>query len=429
MTYLPDSALTPAPAVAIERIEKPELTLGFMPLTDCAPLVAALEQGFFAAAGLRVTLSREVSWANIRDKVAVGALDGAQMLAPMPLAAALPNLATPVPLVTALSLGLNGNTIVVSTALHEAMTGTGSAASPGERLAEVARQRRDQGQPLRFGMVFPYSTHNYLLRYWLAAHGLHPDRDLYLEVVPPPFMVGALQAGEIEGFCVGEPWGGLAVDQGAGVGLLADHAVWNHHPEKVFAVTEAFADRYPATHRALLVALLRAARWLDAPEHRASLAPVLAREEYVRAPEAMLHQSLLGEAAPGACAAASVFFRYGATFPWRSQALWLLTQMARWGQIDAPTPLRPIAERVYRPDLYREAAAVLGLACPTVDDKDEGRHAADRPLAEATGPLTLGADRFYDGELFDPRDPIGHLSRNEPHSRRGAIAAWRQANP
>jgi nitrate/nitrite transport system substrate-binding protein len=431
MTHPSHTALTPAPAVAGERIEKPELTLGFMPLTDCAPLVAALEQGFFAEAGLRVTLSREVSWANIRDKVAAGALDGAQMLAPMPLAAGLPNPAAPVPLVTALSLGLNGNTIVVSTALHAAMTeaGTEAAASPGACLATVARQRREQGRPLRFGMVFPYSTHNYLLRYWLAAHGLHPDRDLRLEVVPPPFMVEALQAGEIEGFCVGEPWGRVAVDQGVGRVLLADDAVWNHHPEKVFAVTETFADRYPVTHRALLVALLRAARWLDAPGQRASLAPVLARAEYVRAPEAMLRQSLLGEAAPGAGAAASVFFRYAATFPWRSHALWLLTQMARWGQIEAPTSLRSIAERVYRPDLYREAAALLGLACPTVDDKDEGWHAADHGLAAATGPLTLGADRFYDGQSFDPRDPIGYLSRHEPQSRRGAIAAWRLANP
>lgn len=432
MTHPASNIATKAPPPGSDRIEKPELTLGFMPLTDCAPLVAALEQGFFAEQGLRATLSREVSWANIRDKVAVGALDGAQMLAPMTLAASLPGSVTGVPLVTGLSLGLNGNTIVVASALHAAMTSILPAAGDGERLAAVARQRRDQGRPLRFGVVYPYSAHNYLLRYWLAVHGLHPDRDLRLEVVPPPFMVDALVEGEIEGCCVGEPWGGLAVEEGVGVSLLADQAIWNHHPEKVFAVTESFAASHPVTHRALLVALLRAAQWLDAADNRSSLAGLLARE-YVRVPETMIRASLLGEpegeSPVSRCAAGNVFFRHAATFPWRSQALWFLTQMARWGQIAAPLPLRPIAERVYRPDLYREAADRLGLACPTVDDKVEGCHAGDHPLTEATGPLTLGADRFLDGQCFDPGDPIGYLFRNQAHNLWGDIAAWRRANP
>lgn len=429
MTHTPIGALTPAPAIAIEGIERPELTLGFMPLTDCAPLVAALEQGFFAEQGLRVTLSREVSWANIRDKVAAAELDGAQMLAPMPLAASLPNQATGVPLVTAMSLDLNGNTVGVSTELHAAMSRIHSAAGPGERLAMVARQRRDQGRPLRLGMVYPYSTHNYLLRYWLATQGLHPDRDLCMEVVPPPFMVEALEAGEIEGFCVGEPWGGLAVERGVGVVLLADHAIWNHHPEKVFAVTEEWADRHPVTHRALLVALLKACQWLEESDQRDAIAAVLESEAYVGVPRAIIRQGLLGNQPQGRVDAFNVFFHHGATFPWRSHALWLLTQMARWGQIDAPLALRPIAKRVYRSDLYREAAATLGLVCPAVDEKEEGRHGEPYSFPGTSASLTLGADCFCDGRSFDPGDPIDYLAQCQPHRRRGSIDAWRQVNP
>ncbi len=414
--------MTPVPSDAHDRIEQPDLNLGFMPLIDCAPLVVALEQGFFAEQGLRVNLSREVSWANIRDKVAAGTLDGAQMLAPLPLAASLPEPVAGVPMLTALSLGLNGNVIGVSTRLHAAMAALASTpgeGGPGARLARVAWRRREQGRPLRLGVVFPYSSHNYLLRYWLAAHGLHPDRDVHLDVVPPPFMVEALAAGEIEGFCVGEPWGSLAAAQGAGVVLLADHAVWRHHPEKVFAVTEAWAAGHPATHRALLIALLKAAQWLEARGHDGALAELLAREDYVGVPAPLVRQILAGVAGP-------VFFRHAATFPWRSHALWFLTQMARWGQIDMALPLRPLAGRVYRPDLYREAAAALGLACPLVDDKPEGGHETEYPLAEASGPLTLGADRFCDGRRFDPCDPIGYLSDGQPWDRRVAPGDWRR---
>ena len=205
-----------------------------------------------------------------------------------------------------------------------------------------------------------------------------------------------------------------AITNSAGIGgnnssvvLLADHAVWRHHPEKVFAVTETWAAGHPATHRALLIALLKAAQWLEARGHDGALAELLAREDYVGVPAPLVRQILAGVAGP-------VFFRHAATFPWRSHALWFLTQMARWGQIDMALPLRPLAGRVYRPDLYREAAAALGLACPLVDDKPEGGHETEYPLAEASGPLTLGADRFCDGRRFDPRDPIGYLSDGQP---------------
>ena len=436
MTHAENNRATHVRKGETDPIEKPDLTLGFMPLTDCAPLVVALEQGYFAEQGLHVTLAREVSWANIRDKVGAGLLDGAQMLAPMPMAASLPNQGAGVPMITALSLGLNGNTVGVSIGLHAALSALelDSAASSGARLAAMARQRRDQGHPLRLGMVFPWSTHNYLLRYWLAAHGLHPDRDLRLEVVPPPFMVEALATGDIEGYCVGEHWGSLAVERGVSVTLLADHGIWNHHPEKVFAVTEDWSERHPATHRALLVALLKAAEWLDQPNHRAAFAGVLAREEYVRVPVDIIRQSLLGEPPLGRNLPTTrfedfnIFFRHAATFPWRSHALWFLTQMARWGQIDAPIPLRPLAERVYRTDLYREAAAALGLACPTMDEKEEGRYVAAHAFEAATRPLTLGADRFCDGRTFDPRRPIDYLAQCGPHSLRGDIDAWRQVN-
>jgi nitrate/nitrite transport system ATP-binding protein len=402
-----------------KRLEKTELALGFIPLTDCAPLVVARERGLFARQGLKVILSRESSWANIRDKVSVGMLDGAQMLAGMPLASAA-GMDQSAPLVTGLSLDLNGNAITVSNALYGRMLATGepdigSPAGSARALRSVIEENRASGaKPLVFAMVFPSSMHNYLLRYWMASAGIDPDRDVHLTVVPPPQMVNYLGAGVISGYCVGEPWNTQAVADGLGRILVTSRDLWNNHPEKVLGVTGAWAAANPNTHQALLRALMEAASWIDEPANRDDVCEMLSQGRYVNTPAEVLARSMTGtlqfapDLAPEQRPDFNVFQRYAAGFPWRSHALWLLTQMARWGQLPAPQSLQPIAEAVYRPELYREAATSLGLLAPGCDYKVEGIHPEPWFGSDADG-LLLGADRFFDSRSFSPTDPVAYL--------------------
>lgn len=387
--------------------------LGFMPLTDCAVLAMAVEKGFFRRHGVDVTLSREASWASMRDKVAVGALDGAQMLAGMPLAAAAGSDPIGLPLVTAMSLNLNGNAITVSSNLWARMAEADPAAagSPpmtaGALRRVVEADRRAGRSPLRLAVVYPFATHNYELRYWLAAAGIDPETDVRLSVVPPPRMVEALENGTIDGCCVGEPWNSLAVHAGLGRIVMTKYELWNNSPEKVFAVTEAFAEREPRLHQAMLGALLEAAAWADEPDHRRELASILSDTRYVGAPAPLLAASLTGRVVlethgdTVAFPDFHVFHRYAANFPWVSHAIWLLSQMARWRQLTTPIDLVGVARRVYRPDLYRDAARAVGISAPQADVKSEGTHAAAWTLPGTLGPITMSSDLFFDGATFN----------------------------
>jgi ABC-type nitrate/sulfonate/bicarbonate transport system substrate-binding protein len=390
------------------------LRLGFIPLTDCAVLAVAEARGFFRRHGVAVALSREPSWANIRDKLAAGALDGAQMLAGMPLACAAGIDPPAAPTVTAFSLGLNGNAIALSAELwaracaadHGAMAARPVTAAALRRVIQADRARGRP--PLRFAMVYPFAMHHYELRYWLAAAGIDPDRDVRLSVVPPPRMVEALAAGTIDGFCVGEPWSSLAVQRGLACIAISTYELWNNSPEKVFAVPRRFAEREPALHQTLLHALLEAAAWADA--HRDELAALLAESRYVGLPADLLAPSLTGRLAlrphhpPVAIPDFHVFHRYAANFPWVSHGMWLLGQMRRWGHITAAVDLRATAAAVYRPDLYRAAARAVGVPAPADDLKCEGTHATGWTLAGTGGTIAMGSDRFFDGGVFDPHD-------------------------
>ncbi len=411
----------------LANLEKTELTLGFIPLTDCAPLVVAKEKGYFQKYGLNVTLSKETSWANIRDKVALGILDGAQMLAGMPLAMSLGIGPMAKPMVTAFSMDLNGNAITVSNALYEKMQAVAPEAMKERPLsARALKQVIDQnkkagGDPLTFAMVFPYSTHNYELRYWMAAAGIDPDNDVRLVVVPPPQMVGQLEKGTIDGYCVGEPWNAQAVQAGLGHTLITKYEIWNNSPEKVLGVTQEWAEQYPNTHRALLMALLEASRWLDDLQHRLEATAMIARSIYVNAPEHVVRMSMTGtfqyaaNEMPRALPDFNVFYRYAANFPWRSHALWFISQMVRWGQVTEVVDMRAVAEEVYRPDIFRDAAEALGLLCPSIDYKLEGRHDSNWKLHEGNGSLLMGSDRFLDGRSFDPSNPLDYLRAFEVH--------------
>lgn len=406
-----------------EPLEKRELILGFVALLDCAPLVIAQELGFFQQEGLQVSLSRESSWANVRDKVSYGLLDGAHMLAGMPIAATLGLGAPALPMLTAFSLNLGGNAITLSEQLCQRLLQADPNAmqqpvAASRALAQlIAGEQAAAKKPMRFGMVFPVSSHHYLLRYWLRSGGIDPERDVSIVVVPPAQMVSHLEAGIIQGYCVGEPWNTLAVAEGLGRLLMTSHAIWNNHPEKVFTVTRHWAERNPQTHQALLRSLLRACRWLDSTENRLAAAHILAKGRYVNTPLEVLRAGLTGRWPPGsepmtanqAADDVLVFHRYAANFPWRSHALWFMAQMAACRQIEPGLDFAAVAAQVYRPDLYRTAAHAVGVECPAVDSKIEGEHRSGWHWQHAG--LTLGADRFLDDDRFDPASMQEYIQR------------------
>lgn len=391
----------------------PELTtvrLGLVPLTDCAPLVVAHEHGRFRKYGLDVVLSREPSWANIRDKVIYGVLDGAHMLHALPLAITLGLGCRPTPMVVPLVLNLNGNAITLSAALFEAICAADPAARTEQpmtarALRQVVERRRAAGAPpLTFAATFPYSSHNYLLRYWLAAGGIDPDHDVRIAIVPPPMMAQKLLARHIDGFCVGEPWNQLAVDRGHGRIAVISRDIRRSHPEKVLGVTRAWAERHPHTLAALMAAILEAARWLDEPANRAEAARLLVERGYVEAPEVTVAHGLLTGADR------MVFHRGAANFPWVSHAELSLVQMHRWRQIDGAVDVAATATAVFKPDLFRLVASALGVPSPILNRKTDGDHAQPWVLAEATQPILMAPDRTIDDRRFDPEDIAGHMA-------------------
>jgi nitrate/nitrite transport system substrate-binding protein len=396
------------------RPEKTSLRLGLLPLADAAPIVVAKARGFFARHGLEVELRMERAWAGLRDKLAMGVLDAAQMLAPMPVAATLGLDGMAVPMVTALSLNLNGNAITVSEALFRRMQELAPQARHASQwagaLARVLEQDRAEGRPPpTFAHVFPFSTHHYELRMWLCSGGIDPDRDVKLCVVPPPRMVSELAAGQVDGFCVGAPWSEVATRRGLGVTVATKYAIWNNSPEKVLGVTQDWANAHPATHLALVAALIEAARWLDLPEHRAETARLMIANGWVQAPAEAVAASLQAQAG------GLLFHRHAATFPWRSHAVWFALQMLRWQQCWTAPDLAALAQEVYRCEIYREAAVRVGEPCPASDFKLEGLHADTWAMAGSDGlALELGADRLLDGSVFDPHQPLRWLELQRP---------------
>ncbi len=431
--FLHEGHTRPKPTAQAENrtpLEKTELKIGFMPLTDCAPLVVAREKGFFAEQGLDVNLVRESSWANIRDKVRYGLLDGAQMLAGIPLAASVPSRGTP--MVAAMSLDLNGNAITVSRELYARMQATGEDLHDAMGSARALRKVIDIDQqqdvePLIFAVVFPESSHNYLLRYWMASAGIDPDVDVILLVVPPPRMVSHLKQGLISGFCVGEPWNALAVEKAKGHTLISSHAIWNNHPEKVYGATRAWSEQHPHSLQALVTALMRACAWIDDTGNREELCMLLGQSRYLDCPPEVLRHSLSGTyptcagEPPLACPDFNVFHRYAANYPWRSHALWTLGQMQRWGQLGGAADLNRIAREVYRPEWYRAAARTLGYPVLEQEYKREGLHAAPWTLQEKEQTIVMGADAFMDGRVFDPDELAAYLRgfSTDPHETSG----------
>ncbi len=401
-----------------------QLTLGFIPLVDCAPLVVAAEMGFAAAEGLALDLVRETSWANIRDRVMLGHFQAAHMLGPLPIASTLGiGSHLDVPMVAPFSLGLGGNAITASVRLFNEMKDAGAtiADGPAAMAAALARvvagRRKADAAPITIAMVFPFSGHNYELRYWLAAAGLDPDRDLRLVVLPPPFMVDALAEGHVDGFCVGEPWNSLAVDRGVGVIIVSKSALWRQGPEKVLGLRADFAERDRERLFALIRALYRATAWASDPAHHDALADLLALPAYLGGSAVTIKRALSGAivsepgGAPEVIPDFLVFHDHAANFPWQSHALWFYSQMVRWGQTEYRADKADIARRVYRPDLYRAALTPTAADLPNASSKVEGALTRPTPVASRSGRMVLGPDGFFDGLPFDPDDVEGYLKR------------------
>jgi NitT/TauT family transport system ATP-binding protein len=353
------------------------LQIGFIPLIDAAAMIVAVDKGFMQAEGLDVQLVREVSWSNVRDKLNIGLFEAAHILAPIPIASSLGLGHIKVPIVAPLTLNLNGNAITVSAALHAALM-TEIDGDPLDPMATAraltrvaATRRRNGGEPLTFGMTFPFSTHNYQLRFWMAAGGVDPDEDVRLVVLPPPFMVDSIASGQIDGFCVGAPWNSIAVDRGVGRILHFGSEIMGRAAEKVLAVRQHWAEKNPQTLAALVRPLVRAAEFADAPENRGEVAQILAKPEYIGVDASVILRTLEGRlkiAADGTIREGDRYLllaREDATLPDPLQAAWLYAQMVRWRQTKMSAEALKIAQEVFRPDLYEAAFGRSGASQAT----------------------------------------------------------------
>jgi ABC-type nitrate/sulfonate/bicarbonate transport system substrate-binding protein len=373
------------------------LRIGFIPLVDAAALIVAVDKGFAAAEGLDVTLVREVSWSNVRDKLNIGLFDAAHLLAPVAIASSLGLGHVKVPIAAPFNLGINGNAITVSPALHAALMEEidGDRFDPlvtAKALAKVVAKRRKAGaESLTFGMTFPFSTHNYQLRFWMAAAGVDPDEDVRLVVLPPPYMVDSLRSGHVDAFCVGAPWNSLAVDLGIGHILHFVSDILVRAAEKVLAVRQVWADKNPDLVAALVRAAVKAAAFIEEPANRVEAAHILAQPERIGVDAEVIQRTLTGrlKISPDGTFRESARYllvgREGAGRPDPVQAAWLYAQMLRWGQARLTPDGVKTAMAVFRPDLYD---AALG----------------QQPPAEATA--AFGA---FAGPTFDADNIRGHL--------------------
>ena len=433
LTALAAGGLTSGHAYAEKLdVEKDELKLGFIKLTDCAPIVIAKEKGFFEDEGLQVEVIAQSNWKVLLDNVISGNLDGAHMLSGQPIAATI-GIGTEAHIVTPFTLDLNGNGITVSNAIWAQMQendielDTDKPKHPisADSLKPIVDDLLAEGKKLQMGMVFPVSTHNYEIRYWLAASDIHPgfysktdlagrtDAAVELSVTPPPQMPATLEAGTISGYCVGEPWNQQAVAKGIGVPVTTNYDIWKNNPEKVFGVTKKFADENPKTLLAMTKALIRAGKWLDETKdgkliNREEACRILSQPNYVGADFEVIKNSMTGtfifqKTDVREMPDFNVFFKHDCTYPWYSDGVWFLTQMRRWGQITEPKPASWYAEtakKVYLPDIYMTAAKLL---------VEEGK-LEESELPKTTDGYKPATKDFIDGLEYDGKKPIDYLN-------------------
>ncbi len=376
------------PVVARHGLEKVNLEVGFVPLTACAPIAVAKEKGFFTKHGLdEVSLVRETSWRGIVDGMTGGYIDGAQMPSGMPLWITLGGASQSVPIVSALTMTRNGNAITLDKRFEERRVKT---------LADFrAMIQESPNSPHRMGVVHPSSMHNLLLRYWLASAGIDPDLDLQLKMIPPAQMVVDLKAGTIDGFCVGDPWNLRAATEGSGYTIATDLDIWNGHPGKVLGVREDWANAYPNTHIALVKALMEACAYCADPNNELEIQQILSRREYVGTKLDYIQLSspvAAGGGTSGSKFSHHLFYGDGVNRPSRTEHLWQMAQMARWGDVPFPRNWVEVLEKTCRVAVFSTAARELGLSNIT---------------------YSRSAIQLFDGTTFNADDPLDYLNHLE----------------
>lgn len=386
------------------------LSIAFLPLTDSAVLVAAHERGFAREAGIELNLVRTESWATVRDRLVYGQVQGAHMLAPLAIAVTLGLSQHPASISAPFKLNLNGNALTMSTAFAAALD-----PDRAQRVNDPLGAAHDFAAAIGLyhrkpvvGIVHRFSSHALMLRYWLASAGIDPDRDLALRVLPPSLMTEAMRAGEIDGFIAGEPWSSVAAADGLGEVVAIGSRIWQRGVEKVLAMRTDWMEANADIVDRLLRALSAAAAWCDDVANREELALLLERPDYVGRPAQYLLPALTGQMilrqgdAPVDISDFMLFHREAAGFPWRSQALWIYSQMVRWRWLEPDDKAERLAAEVFRSDVYRRALAEAGMPMPGASMKVEGALTAPTAVGSHHGALTLGPDRFFDDRVFDP---------------------------
>jgi NitT/TauT family transport system ATP-binding protein len=396
---------------------------GVIPLVDMAVLVAAAEQGFAGREGISLQLIKDVSWSNIRDRLAFGQFDVAHMLSPMPVSSQLGLGSNPYPCFTPFALGRGGNAITLSLDLYQEMQALAGlddaegALTKGQALKQVIERRKSAGKkPLVFAMTYPFSPHNYEFRFWLAAAGINPDSDVTMTVVPPSLTVDALETCTIDGFCANAPWNMIAVEKGVGRIVATKAEIWPAAPEKVLGVRPEWAQENPETLARLIVALERAARWCDDHGNHSILADMLSDPAYVGVPADLILRLLSGNLTIDPNGKTKRIERYltfhkeAANFPWLSQALWIYSQMVRWGQISYNETSLSRVTAAFRPDIYREILRSSESPVPEINSKIEGEGPELGAVPTTRGNLLLSSQMFMDGRPFHPDDVPGYVN-------------------
>jgi nitrate/nitrite transport system substrate-binding protein len=368
-------------AYASDAPEHPKMRIGIIALTDCSSIVMAHELGLFKKHGIESIISKEASWAVIRDRLTIGENQASHILLGMPYAATMGLLGSPVkPMVIPMYLNRNGQAITLTKALLD------KGVKTPQQLKPLALEAKAKGSPMTFAMTYPPGTHAMWMRYWLAAGGINPDRDVTLITIPPAQMVANMKVGKMDGYCVGEPWGARAIADGIGFTAITTQQIWKDHPEKVLGFTEEFATKNPKTVKACLRAIIEASQWNDKLENRTKMAEVVGQPQYVNAAKEIILGRMLGDYDYGDGRKEKdkyymTFFDRQTNFPMKSHGTWWLTQFRRWGMVKEAPDYKGIVDRVHRPDIYREVAKEMGIETPRGDGQKE---------------------TFFDGSVFDP---------------------------
>ncbi len=383
------------------------IPVAYIPLVDAAPLIIAQEMGFADAEAIALDLIAAPSWSSLRDMLAFGRVDAAHMLSVLPVAMHLGLGGMTTPLAAVSTLSVNGNVFGVGRPLEDRMRASGYDFdfSEARRAATVLAQAH--AGKLTVGVPFPFSMHVELLRYWADRTDLGSGK-VEIRTVPPPLMAEALEAGDIDAFCVGEPWGSVAVDRGVGALLLPGQAIWQGAPEKVLATRADWAESEPDLLGRLIRAIWHASRWLAKPESKIAASEILGRASYLDLPPELIDRALSGRlivSSQGEQRNNTEFLRFhgaASTFPWRSQARWIAHRLIHRHGLTADLDA---AAKVFRPDLYRQHMNQTDVDLPGASEKLEGAILHPTAVASTRGQLSLLPDRFFDGAVFDPDAP------------------------